>query len=77
MEVVAESKVLMVHMKCNKCGNGLMLRNGNIILTTDPPKFPHKCNNCGYTDSYYNQYLYQKLVPIENLREMTDEEIGE
>ena len=49
MEVVAEVKTLSVYMKCDKCNNGLMLENGHIILTTDPPKYPHKCNNCGTT----------------------------
>lgn len=73
-EVVAEVKTLIVHMKCNKCGNGLMLKDGNIILTTDPPKYPHKCNNCGYQENYFVTYPYQKLVPIEYLREMTKEE---
>ncbi len=48
MEVVAEVKTLSVYMKCDKCNNGLMLENGHIILTTDSPKYPHKCNNCGY-----------------------------
>ena len=33
-----------------------------------------KCNNCGYEDNYFVRYPYQKLVPLENLREMTDEE---
>ena len=41
MEVVAEIKTLSVYMKCDKCNNGLMLENGHIILTTDPPKYPH------------------------------------
>lgn len=31
MEVVAEVKTLMVHMKCDKCGKGLMLKKGNLI----------------------------------------------
>ena len=74
MEVVAEVKTLSVYMKCDKCNNGLMLENGHIILTTDPPKYPHKCNNCGYEDNYFVRYPYQKLVPVENVREMTDEE---
>ena len=74
MEVVAEVKTLSVYMKCDKFNNGLMLENGHIILTTDPPKYPHKCNNCGYEDNYFVRYPYQKLAPLENLREMTDEE---
>ena len=75
MEVVAEVKTLMVHMKCDKCGNGLMLKDGNIILTTEPPQYPHKCNNCGHQENYFFPYPYQKLVPMECLREMTEEEI--
>lgn len=74
MEVVAEVKTLTVHMKCDKCGNGLMLRDGNIILTTDPPLYSHKCNHCGNHENYHVMYPYQKLIPLENLREMTKEE---
>ena len=51
-EIVVEVKTLSVHMKCDKCQNGLMESDGNIVLTSEPPLYPHKCNNCGYMENY-------------------------
>ena len=51
-EMAVEVKTLSVHMKCDKCQNGLMEPDGNIVLTTEPPLYPHKCNNCGYMENY-------------------------
>lgn len=73
-EMVAEVKTLTVHMICDKCGNGLMSRYGNIILTAYPPQYPHKCNNCGYEENYPIMYPYNRLVPIEQLRHPTEDE---
>ena len=75
-EMVAEVKILTVYMKCDKCGNGLMERSGNMIFMSEPPLYPHKCNNCGYEENYPICYPYQKLVPLEQLRELTSEEGG-
>lgn len=71
--MVAEAKILMVYMKCEKCRNGLMKPSGNVFLT-EPPQFLHKCNNCGNEETYHIQYPYQKLVPIESLREPNESE---
>lgn len=75
MELVAEVKTLTVYMKCDKCKNGLMEPNGSNCLLTEPPLYPHKCNNCGYEENYPFCYPYQKLVPIEQLREPLESEI--
>ena len=74
-EMVAEVKTLSVYMKCDKCENGLMERSGNMIFMSEPPLYPHKCNNCGYEENYPICYPYQKLVPLEQLREPTSEEV--
>lgn len=74
MEMVAEVKTLSVYMKCDKCQNGLMEPNGNGVFMVEPPRYPHKCNNCGYEKSYHIRYPYQRLVPIEQLREPTESE---
>ena len=41
-----------VDFKCPKCGIGY-LRNNGTVLTTNPPMFPHKCNNpaCDYGET--------------------------
>ena len=75
-ELVAEAKTLIVHMKCEKCGKGIMERFGNTELATYPPQYPHKCNNCGNVENYTTTYPYHKLVPIEFLREPTEDELG-
>lgn len=28
------------------------------VQTTYPPKYPHKCEDCGYLDTYDKQYPY-------------------
>lgn len=74
-EKVCECKVLMVHNVCEKCGIGLMLPQDNgCVLSTYPPTYPHKCDKCGNEEHYHIRYPYQKIVPIEPLRYMTDEE---
>lgn len=47
----------VVKMICDKCGKGEMTA-GNIMLTSYPPKFPHKCSNCGYEANYFHRYPY-------------------
>lgn len=74
MEKVAEAKILMVHQVCDKCKNG--------IMEYDPSRqgmfragYPHKCNKCGYSKDYLDRYPYQRIVPIEALREPRGNEI--
>ncbi len=74
MEMVAESKILMVHQVCDRCGEGVMtydFKSNNMCHVN----YPHKCNKCGHTENYPVRYPYQKLVPIEVLREPVGKEI--
>ena len=48
---------VQVDMVCPKCGRGMM-RPDNVVLTTSPPQYPHECNECGYTETYYVMYPY-------------------
>ena len=73
-ELVAEAKVLIVHIKCEKCGKGIMERNGNTVLATYPPRYPHKCNYCGNIENFSVEYPYQRLILKEPLREPTEDE---
>ncbi|OUO77937.1 hypothetical protein B5F53_12050 [Blautia sp. An249] len=66
-ELVAESKILQVNMQCDKCG-GLMKYIGGALMS-DPPLYPHKCQNCGVVERFRYIYPYQRLVTIENPRE--------
>lgn len=72
-EKVCECKVLMVHYVCDKCGKGLMLPDYKNMTVFE---IPHKCDNpeCGHEQYFSTKYPYQKIVPIERLRDMTEEE---
>lgn len=72
-EKVAEAKIVVVHMVCDKCENGIM-EPGTNILMSNPPLYPHKCDNCGYEQNYQVRYPYQRIVPIEPLREAVGRE---
>lgn len=73
MEMVAEAKVLIVEMVCDKCKQGVMVAyNGFSSLQY----YPHKCDKCGHKESYTCRYPYHKLVPIEPLREPAENEIS-
>lgn len=77
MEMVAEAKVLIVNQVCDKCGEGSMQRDGNEVYMSYPPLYPHKCDKCGYKANYNNSYPFQRIVPIEVLREPIGREIVE
>lgn len=67
-ELVAESKIYQVFMQCDKCG-GLMKPTGE-YLASNPPKYPHKCQNCDAVEIFPYMYPYQRLVMIEDPREL-------
>ena len=55
IEEKRECKTYRVHAKCSKCSTGYMLPDGKILLS-DPPKYPHTCNNCGHKEDLDNKY---------------------
>lgn len=63
------SKVIPVEVdfKCPVCGIGY-LRSKGTTLTTNPPMFPHKCNNpaCDYEETFTGiQYPYTEYEYVE------------
>lgn len=74
MEMVSESKILIVHQVCDKCKEGIMQYDKDLAMFSHIG-FPHKCDKCGYTEDYKVQYPYQRIVPIETLREPVGNEI--
>lgn len=75
MEKVANARVVIVEMICDKCGKGKMRTHGNTVLYTYPPQYPHICESCGNTENYPFTYPYHRIVSIEPLREPTGVEI--
>ena len=71
MEVVADTKVLTVHMKCDECKEGYMVMDGDIVLTTYPAQYPHKCNKCGHRKTFNRMYPFHKYIQTEVFREPT------
>lgn len=47
---------IQVDMAC-ECIVGFMRPTG-VSLLSHPPKYEHKCNNCGHIDAFENQYPY-------------------
>ena len=40
---------------CDECGKGEMRATG-VMLTSNPPQFPHKCNSCGVEKVFRAKY---------------------
>lgn len=74
MEMVAEAKILIVNQTCDKCGEGIMEYDIEIAQMCHIG-YPHKCDKCGYVEDYSVRYPYQRIVPIEVLREPVGKEI--
>lgn len=76
-EMVAETKFLMVHMRCDKCRKGIMRSRNDIpLMTTYPPRYVHVCDNsnCENEEYYTTKYPYLVYLPIEQLRELREDE---
>lgn len=74
MEKVAEAKAIIVKMICDKCKDGIMEYNPK-RQELFQVNYPHICEKCGYEENYPFRYPFHKLVPIEPLREPTENEI--
>jgi len=50
---------------CDDCGDGYMIREGNIMLTMNPPLFPHRCTTCGATKNLEEGYPTVRFRTVE------------
>jgi predicted Zn-ribbon and HTH transcriptional regulator len=55
---------MKIDLKCCKCNNGFM-RHTVLRVISRPIMFPHKCNNCGFEESYRKIYPY---IEFENTK---------
>ena len=73
MEVMIETKTYLVHMQCEKCGEGFMLDETTeediqeAIMLNQPIEYFHRCNKCNHEEKYETSYPYPKLVPVDEL----------
>ena len=70
MEVGQEVKIIMVYQKCDKCGEGYMEQNGNVLLSY-PPLYPHTCTKCGHSANYTKRYPCQITIAVSEEKELT------
>lgn len=58
MEIKTETKQIEVDFECPECKNGKLRPTGE-ELETFPIQYPHKCNECSYTETFVDiQYPY-------------------
>lgn len=55
METRTQINVTEVDMICPKCSIGFM-RGNEMVIFSDPVKYPHICENCGYEENYTVEY---------------------
>jgi hypothetical protein len=54
-EMAQEVKTFTVGYLCDECGKGWMEPTGT-MLTSNPPQWPHKCNECGEQKTFWEKY---------------------
>ena len=61
-----EVKTYKATAYCDKCEEGKMIPTG-ILKASNPPKYEHKCTECGYTRNFREPYpiIRYKEVPYE------------
>lgn len=66
METRKEVKIIEIDYRCPKCEKGY-LRNDGFVLTSNPPIYPHRCNNpqCDYHKNFSDiAYPYYEYVDV-------------
>ena len=52
MEVAADTKVITIHMKCDVCGKGYMVKDGGMLfdhgMMISPARYKHRCKKCTF-----------------------------
>lgn len=54
VEVVARCDAIRKGRKKQRCGG--ILEFGGIVLTSNPPQYPHECRVCGHIESLDRAY---------------------
>lgn len=57
MSEVRNIQMQSVDERCPVCKQGFMRPTG-IVLMTNPPQYPHKCQKCDYEQTYPMSYPY-------------------
>lgn len=62
-ETKAVVQTVLVQYRCNECDNGTMKPSG-IILTSNPPQYPHECNSCFHKQTFLIKYPYTEYKEV-------------
>ena len=74
-ELVAEVKTLVVYRVCEKCNDGTMHIDYRYpVLSSYPEQYCHVCNKCGHAEYFITKYPHNRIIQIEPLRELKDDE---
>ena len=57
MQEVRNVNSRQVDFRCPECQNGWMRPSG-IVLTSNPPQYPHTCTSCSYKQTFGVRYPY-------------------
>ena len=55
MEQKVECTLFIVEYLCPNCKIGKLTHSG-MVLTSNPPQYPHNCSNCNYTETFTKIY---------------------
>ena len=58
-EVKTKIQMFEVDMICDVCSDGHMRSDGT-VMATNPPLYPHRCDNCGATAEF--PYIYPRMM---------------
>ena len=62
-----EARTFIVDALCPKCET-VMVYDGNIALAVYPPRYAHRCPQCGWMEEYstpYPRVEYERIEPKE------------
>lgn len=62
-ETKQEVRTFLVNKRCYECGNGEYEPTGTALMS-NPPQYPHVCNNCGDERNLRQTYPDLRYEPI-------------
>ncbi len=64
MKTAKKMQAVTVDYNCDECQIGKMRFDG-IVLTSNPPQYPHQCNKCGHAQTFFEHYPHIEYVEKE------------
>jgi hypothetical protein len=63
-ERTSEVRTFLIERECDICGKGDLKPAGDIVLTSHPPLFPHRCESCGASANFPEKYprIFYRII---------------